>query len=109
MLPSPWGLGMPISNQQSPLTRQKRHSHIPSSPPDTDVVLEYPVITEFLARLDIVHPQRGLSIYAATFEAVDFYNIDELSTLSEERLTTPEFKMSLGNARFLLKEIKAEM
>ncbi|KIJ10237.1 hypothetical protein PAXINDRAFT_157675 [Paxillus involutus ATCC 200175] len=108
MMPQPhWGMQVP--SQQTPSSERRRRNETPSSPPDFDIMLDYPTIAGFLEKLNAAYPQHGLPIYAARFEAVDFYNINELASLSEERLTTMEFGMSLGNARFLLKEVKGEM
>jgi hypothetical protein len=82
---------------------------MPSSDPPQHERLHYPPISEFLDKLDIEHPRRTLPMYAAKFEALDFYDIDELASLTEDRLTSTELGMSIGNARFLLREVKDEM
>jgi hypothetical protein len=72
--------------------------------------LNYPLISTFLATLVERNPRRSaLADSALVFERLDFYNIDEVADFSEGRLTADEFRLSPGNAQFLLKEVKAEM
>ncbi|KAF7328060.1 hypothetical protein MKEN_00387100 [Mycena kentingensis (nom. inval.)] len=75
---------------------------VPSSdPPAMDALNPYPEIGPFLEKLSAANPRRGLDAYGAGFEAEDFYNIDEIAALDEDKLVA-KFTMSEGNARFLL-------
>ncbi|KIK76754.1 hypothetical protein PAXRUDRAFT_109269, partial [Paxillus rubicundulus Ve08.2h10] len=106
MTPSPWM--MALNTPHTP-TRRRHDKHMPSSDPPQQDRLHYPPISEFLDKLDIEHPRRTLPMYAGKFEALDSYDIDELASLTEDRLTSTELGMSIGNARFLLREVKDEM
>ncbi|KAH7910155.1 hypothetical protein BJ138DRAFT_1009461, partial [Hygrophoropsis aurantiaca] len=93
----------------APTRTPDRRAAFSSSPPDRGDATAYPSVDDFLTILHIRHPRRGLNAYVDTFNKADFYDIDELVDLSEEQLSGPEFLLSAGNARFLLKEVKAEM
>lgn len=83
---------------------------IPSSdPPDEDIGNPYPEIRPFFEKLDLKHPRRLLSKFAIEFEIKDFYHIDEIAKVSAERLSSEEFGISVGNALFILEEVKREM
>jgi hypothetical protein len=106
--PGPWM--MPPNYQHPPPTpKQQEKLHVLSSDPSNYDRSRYPSISEFLAKLDIEHPRCRLPTYADRFEGMNFYNIDALVSFTEERLTAMEFGMSLGNVRFLLKEVKDEV
>jgi len=87
-------------------TRRTHSNRTDSSNPD----LEFPMISDFLASLVGKYPRRAALAYSATrFEALDFYNINEIADFTEDRLTGTEFELSPGNAQFLIQEVKAEM
>jgi hypothetical protein len=128
MHPPPYGTppqGMPQGWYPSPFmmpqlqhylstpTTAPIHSPAPapfsSDPPDVDEPNPYPSITNFLEHLTEQQPKRALSRHAAEFDLKDFYQIDELLTLSVEHLSSPEFGMTSGNAQFLWDAVGMEV
>ncbi|KAI6137828.1 hypothetical protein BKA82DRAFT_36073 [Pisolithus tinctorius] len=87
----------------TPTMGEKRGELSPSEL-DHDTRPTYPTIVDFLTKLDASFPKHKLSVYIPQSEAMDFYNIDELRSLSEEQLMK-DFGMSLGNSCFLLSEV----
>ncbi|KAI6144409.1 hypothetical protein BKA82DRAFT_35643 [Pisolithus tinctorius] len=85
-------------------TMGEKQGELSPSELDHDTQPTYPTIVDFLTKLDASFLKRKLSVYIPQFEAMDFYNIDELRSLSEEQLMK-DFGMSLGNSRFLLSEV----
>ncbi|EEB88917.1 hypothetical protein MPER_13052 [Moniliophthora perniciosa FA553] len=83
--------------------------HVPSSDGPDDDSNPYPEIAGFLVALHERHPRRNLNNFIDVFESKDFYNIDELSKLTIDQLTSSEFGLSMGNAQFLLGRITKEM
>jgi hypothetical protein len=93
-----------------PLGKPLACSTPPSSdPPDYDNQIQYATITEFLAVLNNRHPLRTLVAYQSNFEHLDYYHIDELAWMAEADLTGLDFKMTSGNAKFLLREAHNEV
>ncbi|KAF8815752.1 hypothetical protein BYT27DRAFT_7224817 [Phlegmacium glaucopus] len=83
---------------------------IPSSdPPDESLENPYPSITSFLQQLNQKHAQCGLSRHFNIFEEKDFYNINEVTNITAERLSLEEFSFTAGNAQFFLDAVHKEM
>jgi hypothetical protein len=102
MNPATW----PGSLLTAPVAAQPITDVFSSDPPDDVAPNLYPTISQFLSLLDSQHPQCMLARYIDTFGAADFYNISSLTT---QELMGPGFYLSVGNASFLLKEVKKEM
>jgi len=66
--------------------------------------VEYPKISDFLGALNEKYPIRALVAYHNNFELLDYYYIDELAQMAEADLTGTDFRMTSGNAKFLLRE-----
>jgi hypothetical protein len=71
--------------------------------------VSYPSITNFLSNLEDKHPERHLSAFASKFTDESFYNIDEIADLDMQTLQGPPFAFKMGDAKFLLAEVKKEM
>jgi hypothetical protein len=70
---------------------------------------KYPSISEFFSNLVQRHPHRSsLSSLTYSFEAQDLYSINEIATFSEDKLRS-EFDVTLGNAQFILEQVKKEI
>jgi hypothetical protein len=65
----------------------------------------YPEIADFLYQLDDHQPRRKLMECIPKFDALDFYNIDELVAAEFAAIAS----ISLGNATYILEKAKAEM
>ncbi|KAF8205947.1 hypothetical protein K438DRAFT_1931764 [Mycena galopus ATCC 62051] len=88
----------------------RRSPPIPSSdPPDMAAASVYPEITSFLRKLDQFHPKRDLLKYIPLFEELDFFNIDEIAKLETATALRGAMNISLGNATFLLEQVRGEM
>jgi hypothetical protein len=83
--------------------------HVPSSDGPDEDINPYPDITSFLTSLEEKYPKRRLAEYIDVFESKDFYNINEIATLSVEQLKSAEFGLTMGNAQFLLEKVTKEM
>jgi hypothetical protein len=90
----------------NPLARNAPPS---SDPPDHENQIQYLNISEFLTTLSDRHPVRALAAYHNKFERMDYYRVDELARMAEADLTGPDFRMTSGNAKFLLKEARDEV
>ncbi|KAJ7315173.1 hypothetical protein DFH08DRAFT_715892 [Mycena albidolilacea] len=119
----PWGMHFP-GNPTTPITPtpvpQPRSSPAPgpsklaaafasSDPPDMGMVNPYPEITDFLHELDGYQPKRHLLDYIDKFNDLDFYNIDEIGNLKTPQVLVDTAGISLGNATYILTQVKAEM
>ncbi|KAF8187316.1 hypothetical protein K438DRAFT_2151365 [Mycena galopus ATCC 62051] len=83
---------------------------LPSSdPPDMGAVNIYPHIDTFLQQLDAYEPHRKLLDYITTFDDLDFYNINKIASLKTAEEIVRVTKTTLGNAKYILKQVKAEM
>lgn len=80
-----------------------------SDPADQDDTVQYRFIRDFLSDLSHKHPQRGLVLYGPNFDLMDYYHVDELARMSQEDLTGSDFQMTVGNAKFVISEAKAEV
>jgi len=60
-------------------------------------------------KFDVLYPRRALSGYTTIFDEKDFYHIDEVMRMGKEGLEGPEFRMSVGNAAFLVDEVEKEI
>jgi hypothetical protein len=69
---------------------------------------QYSSVVDFLVKLQLCHPKLNLKRYAAILDESDYYAVDDLKDLSEQQLMD-RFKMTLGNASFLLKEVTNEI
>jgi hypothetical protein len=96
----------PNTPANKPLARRAPQS---SDPPDYKDKIQNPSIAEFIRLLHDKQPMRGLSGYHQNFELLDYYYIDELARMAEEDLKGSGFQMTAGNAKFLLREAKAEV
>jgi hypothetical protein len=120
----PWGMpGMPsLAPPMSPVTptpnpqivrasgSNRRSPPVPPSDPvDMAAASVYPEITSFLRKLDEFHPKRDLLKYIPLFEELDFFNIDEISKLDTATALRGAMDISLGNATFLLEQVRGEM
>jgi hypothetical protein len=76
---------------------------------DVEDEVQYPEIREFFERLENKYPIRPFTLYEPRFTSQDFYHINEILALTSEQLTSSNFALSLGNATFLLKEVRAEV
>jgi len=93
-----------------PPPRRESRSELPSSdPPDETLANPYPEIATFLTKLHERNPRRLLNKHISDFEGKDYYNIDEIVKLTEERLTGPDFDMTPGNVQFLIASVRNEM
>ena len=108
MNPAAWP-GSSLTHNPAPVAAQLITDVFSSDPPDDAAPNLYPILSQFLSLLDSQHPQRMLARYIDTFSAADFYNIDDISSLTTQELMGPSFYLSVGNASFLLKEVKKEM
>jgi hypothetical protein len=80
-----------------------------SDPPDYENRIRYATIANFLATLNDRHPIHALVTYHHNFELMDYYHVDELARMAEADLTGPDFRMTSGNAKFLLREVREEV
>jgi hypothetical protein len=80
-----------------------------SDPPDYENRIQYATIANFLTTLNDRHPVCALATYHNNFKLMDYYHIDELARMAEADLTGPDFRMTSGNAKFLLKEAHEEV
>jgi hypothetical protein len=80
-----------------------------SDPSDETGANPYPEIMAFFTKLDKEHPRRNLMQCANDFERMDFYHINEIITISVERLCSAEFGLTAGNAQFIIETLKAEV
>jgi hypothetical protein len=80
-----------------------------SDPPDMGAVSPYPEITDFLHELDGYQSRRRLLDYVTIFDELDFYNIDEIAKLKTAQELVKVAKISLGNATYIMDQVKAEM
>ena len=99
----------PMSNQAPAAQAVIPTAACSSDPPEEGLPNPYPTISNFLDNLATHHPKRWLSRYTDTFTAADFYNIDDIASLSPQELIGGQFELTFGNATFLLKEVKNEM
>jgi hypothetical protein len=76
---------------------------------DVEDEVQYPEIREFFERLENKYPMWPFTLYEPRFTSQDFYHINEILSLTSEQLTSSKFALSLGNATFLLKEVRAEV
>ncbi|KAG6905177.1 hypothetical protein DXG01_004392 [Tephrocybe rancida] len=82
---------------------------MPSSDPADDMDANpYPEISLFILRLHDHEPQRQLDLFAYEYEGNDFYYIDEIANLTVKELMQ-EYKISKGNAKFILEAVKKEV
>jgi hypothetical protein len=82
---------------------------VPSSdPPDVTSNNPYPLISDFITQLQLQHPLRMLTDSIFTFTSNDYFYIDEVIALTKEELMGPEFKLSGGNAKFILGQVDDE-
>jgi hypothetical protein len=75
-----------------------------SNPLDYENQIQYATIANFLTTLNDRHPVHALATYHNNFESIDYYHVDELARMAEVDLTGPDFRMTSGNTKFLLKE-----
>lgn len=80
----------------------------PSSPTKTDYDVLYPSIRWFLEDLQLKDPRRHYEQHCDDFDALNYYNIDEVITLGKSGLTDT-IKMTPGNADYLLKAVRVEI
>ncbi|KAJ7834126.1 hypothetical protein B0H14DRAFT_3709689 [Mycena olivaceomarginata] len=100
----PWGMPFPAPG---PL---KLAAAFPSSdPPDMGMVNPYPEIIDFFHELDSYQPKQHLLDYIDKFNDLDFYNIDEIGNLKTPQALVDTAGISLGNATYILTQVKAEM
>jgi len=97
----PWFTSGQPSHVSTPTPMSHMASMLSSDPPDEEAANPYPDIREFLIKLDYRCPKCFLVRHADDFDSKDLYNINEILKLSAERLTSPDFGLSLGNAQFL--------
>ncbi|KAJ7847578.1 hypothetical protein B0H14DRAFT_3453663 [Mycena olivaceomarginata] len=85
------------------------HPQLLSDPPEEDV--SYPSITDFVARLILVVPQReGLRSVGETLDSLHFYQIDEIVALTVDELGTERFGFVVpGDATYLLDKVRREV
>ena len=95
-----------VPRSSKPLARSAPPS---SDPPDYENRIQYATIANFLATLNDRHPVRALAAYHNNFELMDYYHVDELARMAEADLTGLDFRMTSGNAKFLLKEAREEV
>ena len=82
----------------------------PSSDPlDCENQIQNVTIANFLTTLNDRNPVHALATYHNHFEAMYYYHVDELAQMAEAHLTGPDFRMTSGNAKFLLKEAHEEV
>ncbi|KAJ7920123.1 hypothetical protein B0H13DRAFT_2319771 [Mycena leptocephala] len=120
----PWGLPghphmpsvQPITSGASPVSHAPHASTsalptvIPSSdPPDMSALNPYPEISDFLHQLDGYEPRRNLLDYIPTFNALDYYNIDEVHRLGTAEELVRVAKITHGNATYLMAQVKNEI
>jgi len=60
-------------------------------------------------KLSEKQPRRQLTKHIADFDEKDYYNIDQLAKITTDCLSGPEFRMTSGNAEFLLDAVHAEI
>ncbi|KAJ7359802.1 hypothetical protein DFH08DRAFT_801564 [Mycena albidolilacea] len=88
----------------------RRSPPIPLSDPlDMAAASIYLKITSFLHKLDEFHLKRDLLKYIPLFEELNFFNIDEIAKLDTATALCGAIDISLGNATFLLEQIRGEM
>jgi hypothetical protein len=105
----PYGM-MPHPMLPAPIAPVRSLSLGPSSdPPDFAAKNPYPLISDFIATLQLQHPHRNLFGTSAAFAVNDYFNIDEVISFSKEELMGTGFEMSGGSAKFLLTQVDNEM
>lgn len=80
-----------------------------SDPPDEIVTSQYDTVRNFLTTLHVGVPHHNLNNFIEVFKSQDYWNIDEILQLSESVLTSPPFQLTLGNAGFLLAQIRNQV
>jgi len=80
-----------------------------SDPPDFTATNPYPLISDFIATLQLQHPHRSLFGTSTAFATNDYFHIDEVILFLKEELMGTGFNMSGGNAKFLLDQVDNEM
>jgi hypothetical protein len=115
-IPPPWFmpsggvLPYPATPTPVPQPPSAQIDATPSSDPSNEIgVNHYPEILAFFTMLDQKHPQHNLVKCAHNFELMDFYHINEIVTISIERLCSVEFGLTSGNAQFIIKTLKAKV
>ena len=102
--PLPYPLATPSKSH-----RAGKHN-LPSSDPLEDAFDEpYTSITVFLEKLHVDHPKRRLDGFIHHFDALDYYQVDDLGEVTRENLMDMPFHMSKGNAEFFLRHVEKEM
>ncbi|KAJ7219857.1 hypothetical protein C8J57DRAFT_1095062 [Mycena rebaudengoi] len=119
MLPAPWmpqhtfanhSMSTPMPSNIPPNLPEASTSKLPSSDlPELGGANPYPEIDTFILKLSEHQPKRNLIQYLNAFSDRDFFHIDELSRLGTAEELTRLFGMSMGNAAFVLEQIKYEM
>ncbi|KAJ7194964.1 hypothetical protein GGX14DRAFT_575965 [Mycena pura] len=80
-----------------------------SDPPDMGALNPYPDISIFLRELDGREPRRKLLDYISVFDALDFYNIDEIQNLGTADELVRVAQITEGNAKYIMAQVKNEM
>ncbi|KAJ7782938.1 hypothetical protein B0H16DRAFT_1447174 [Mycena metata] len=102
--------GTPTPQPPSRASGSKLEPAFPSSdPPEMGAINPYPEIVDFLHELDGYQPRRNLLNCIPLFEELDFYNIDEIAKLKTPQQLTNVVQLSLGNATYIMEQVKAEM
>jgi len=100
----------PIPHPLATPSRCAEKHDLPSSDPAEGAFHEpYTSITLFLESLHIDHPKRRLDTFIQHFDALDYYQVDDLDEVTRENLMEKPFYMSKGNAEFFLRQVKKEM
>ncbi|KAJ7229773.1 hypothetical protein GGX14DRAFT_553279 [Mycena pura] len=101
---------VPRSSHSSSAVASALPSAFPSSdPPELDAVNPYPLISDFILRLDQHVPRRALPECLGRIEDQDFYHIDEIANLQTADALVEQFSLTKGNAVFLLGKICDEI
>jgi hypothetical protein len=107
--PPAYASSLPPSNSQHPSTGPSLKHSLSLSTDGGQDHEPYPFIMSFLTDIAAHNPHcPALDGLADKFQNEDLFTIDEIASLSEERLRD-HFGLSLGNARFVLDQVRKEM
>ncbi|KAJ7661962.1 hypothetical protein DFH06DRAFT_362923 [Mycena polygramma] len=114
MIPAPTHIHDVAPNNAGPsrASGSRLPADLPSSdPPDMGEMNPYAEIPDFLRELDGYASCRQLLDYIPIFRHLDLYNIDEIQQLgsADELVKVTNSKISYGNAKFIMAQVKNEI
>jgi len=109
----PYGMPMmPPSQLQQPASSSSSQTgpmEPSSDPPDDAAQSIYPRITNFVDSLAQKHPERNIEGLGMFFSVNDYLYIDEILDLTKDEVMGLGFGITVGKAKFILKQVDDEM